>query len=59
MEELFKQYAGYVGLLLKAIAAIVITIGALEAVTAPKRQFKRQPKELATNLKGNQLGART
>jgi uncharacterized membrane protein len=32
MEELFKQYAGYVALFVEAIAALVITIGAIEAV---------------------------
>ena len=32
MEELFKNYAGHVALFVEAIAAIVITIGAIEAV---------------------------
>ncbi len=32
MEELFKYYAGYVALFVEAVAAIVITIGAIEAV---------------------------
>jgi uncharacterized membrane protein len=32
MEELFKYYAGLVGLFLEAIAAVVITVGAIQAV---------------------------
>lgn len=32
MEELFKHYAGHVGLFLEAVAALVITIGAIQAV---------------------------
>ncbi|HJT29778.1 MAG TPA: hypothetical protein VJ784_20345 [Pyrinomonadaceae bacterium] len=32
MEELFKTYASHVALLLEAIAAIVITVGAVGAV---------------------------
>jgi uncharacterized membrane protein len=32
MEELFRHYAGHVALFLEAVSAIVITIGAIEAI---------------------------
>jgi len=34
VEELFKTYAGHVALFVEAIAAIVITIGAVQAAVA-------------------------
>lgn len=43
MEELFKHYAGYVALFVEAVAAIVITIGAIQAVIGllkPRDQAK-------------------
>lgn len=48
MEELFKNYAGHVGLLLETIAAIVITVGAVQAVIGllkrgdPSKPFRRR-----------------
>ena len=32
MEQLFKLYAGHVALFLEAVSAIVIVIGAIEAI---------------------------
>lgn len=50
MEELFKTYAGHVALFVEAIAAIVITVGAVEAVIGllnsagkdPAKPFRRK-----------------
>lgn len=50
MEDLFKNYASHVALLVEAIAAIVITIGAVQAVINllnpagkdPARPFRRK-----------------
>ena len=50
LEELFKTYAGHVALLLEAVAAIVITVGAARAVIKllnptggdPSKPFRRK-----------------
>lgn len=50
MEELFKYYASHVALYVEAVAAIVITVGAIEAVIGllnpagkdPAKPFKRK-----------------
>ena len=50
MEELFKHYASHVALFVEAVAAIVITVGAVQAVIGlinpagkdPTRPFRRK-----------------
>jgi uncharacterized membrane protein len=52
LEELFKSYASYVALFVEVVAAIVITVGAVEAVMSllnpagkdPAQPFRRKKK---------------
>lgn len=42
MEELFKTYAGHVALFVEVIAAVVITVGAIQAVIGFVESFREK-----------------
>ncbi|HEY0460824.1 MAG TPA: DUF1622 domain-containing protein [Pyrinomonadaceae bacterium] len=51
MEEIFKVFAGYAALGLEITAAVLITIGAVEAVIGLLRHSKRSPQKPFQNKK--------